>query len=372
MDDSKKLPVVGILGSGQLAAMMCEAYQKLGGHAYVYGETKNSPAGSVANRFFEGQPDDHAALRDFLDQVDVATLENEFYPSDDLIHLAAESGKKIYPEPEKYQLIEDKLSEKRFFESVDVAVAPYCEITDCSQLGDQPGYLKLAKGGYDGIGTYKVSNRAEAVEVFERIQGAGQILFEQQVNYTKELSLVAVSGAEDRVFYPMVETHQEDGTCRYVSFPAGVSADLEDQARDMVARILQTLNTRGVFAFELFLDSNQSLIMNESAPRPHNSGHITMDLFDASQFDNHMRAVVGLPLIQPHQRHDSAMMVNLLATKAGPFDSVQVAASLAGQDQSVNLYGKHQSRPKRKMGHINLWGKNQWQRARDIVDTLEI
>ena len=366
------IPTIGILGDGQLAAMMARAYRGLGGKVAVYGESATSPAGTHASRFVEGSAGDNEKLLAFMRSVDIVTLENEFYPSQQLIDLSEQSGTPIYPEPRRYQFIEDKLSEKKYFDGLGVAVAPYAEITNSNQLKEEPGYLKLAKGGYDGIGTYFVATRREAIAVFERIKNSGQVLFEQQINYQKELSLVAASGVGGNVYYPLVTTHQEEGTCRYVSYPAEVSHDIEQQAQAMVAAILDGLGTRGLFAFELFLTQDNRLILNESAPRPHNSGHITLDLHTVSQFDTHMRAVAGLPLAQPQARFKAALMVNLLASRAGEFAAADVTKELTRENQTVELYGKAMSRPKRKMGHVNLWGDNLWQRAKHIVENLDI
>ena len=366
------LPFIGILGSGQLAAMMARAYQMIGGRVAVYAECVDTPAGQVADEIFLGAADDLWALTNFFDAVDIVTLENEFFTRDQLADIAVHSTTPVYPEPDKYGLIEDKLSEKQFFEALGLPVAPYLEITQADQLPNQPGFLKVSKGGYDGIGTYRVEDSSEARLVYEKIKHSGEILFEHEVHYEKELSLIAVSGKDQLVFYPMVETHQEQGTCRFVSYPSGVPDELEKQAREIVNTIMLKLDTRGVYAFEFFLTSSGQLVLNESAPRPHNSGHITLDLFNSSQFENHMRAVAGMLLKQPVPLKKSALMLNLLATREGEFDAEKIRSLLSDSQLSVELYGKRISRPKRKMGHINLWGSNQWQRAQQIINRLEI
>ena len=136
--------------------------------------------------------------------------------------------------------------------------------------------------------------------------------------------------------------------------------------------MLNKLDTQGLFAFEFFLTNDDQLILNESAPRPHNSGHITLDLANCSQFENHMRAVAGLPLRKPEIVKDSMTMVNLLATKSGAFDFEKIANSINDPDASATLYRKNQSRIKRKMGHVNLWGSNQQQRAENLIRNLDI
>ena len=366
------LPVVGILGAGQLSTMMTEAYQALGGQVCVFDESSESPAMRVADKSVLGKTTELSDLVSFFKQVDIVTLENEFIDSRLLIDAVQESGTCVYPDPKRYSLIEDKLSENHFFQNLGIAIADFFEVKNESDLIDQPGYLKLAKGGYDGIGTYKVENKAKAIDIFKTIKSSGVVLFEHNLAFKKELSMIAAAGRDGLIFYPLVETYQEHGTCRYVEYPCGVSAEVEQKARDAVTLIMNELNTRGLFAFEFFLTQDDQLVLNESAPRPHNSGHITLDLYDCSQFENHMRAVSGLELRDPKERHDSMVMVNLLGTQDGVFDEDKVMKDIGDGDLSTTLYGKSHSRIKRKMGHVNLWGEERWQNAKRIVSNVEI
>lgn len=370
--NNSTLPIIGILGDGQLAMMMAEAYRQLGGQVAVLGTSNDSPSYSVADTFVIGDTNSNPDLTAFFKSVDVVTLENEFIDSKLLIDVAEKTGTRLFPDPHRYGLIEDKLSENKFFDDLGVPIADYFEVTCEDDIDEAPGYLKLAKGGYDGIGTYKVTSKSNAVEVFNKIKSSGVVLFEHQMNFAKELSLIAVANSSELVFYPLVETHQEEGTCRYVTYPAGVDANVEQQAQEMISKIMRKLDTRGLFAFELFLTADNSLYVNESAPRPHNSGHISLDLIDCSQFENHMRAVADLPLVTPQLIKESATMVNLLGTRNGELLEQDVQSQLQDKDMTLKLYGKKESRVKRKMGHINLWGEHQWERAQNIVKNLEV
>ncbi len=369
---NQSLPLVGILGAGQLSTMMTEAYQKLGGRVFVFDENPDAPAKRVADEFVVGSTENLDDLTAFFKRVDVVTLENEFIDSQLLIDAAKQSSTDVFPDPGRYSLIEDKLSENQFFDDLGIPIAKYFEVTEVSDLIDEPGYLKLAKGGYDGIGTYKVDNKAQAEEIFNTIKSSGVVLFEHNLDFKKELSMIAVANGTDLKFYPLVETYQQKGTCRYVEYPCGVSAEVEQQARDAVTLIMNKLDTCGLFAFEFFLAQDDSLVLNESAPRPHNSGHISLDLYDCSQFENHMRSVSGLPLVEPALEQDSMVMVNLLGTQDGEFDEQQVMRDIGDKNLSVTLYGKKFSRIKRKMGHVNIWGDDRWQRAKEIVQNVEI
>lgn len=366
------LPTVGILGAGQLSTMMSEAYQKMGGKVIVFDASADSPACKVADQYVIGSTDSLEDLVAFFKQVDVVTLENEFIDSQLLIDASSQSSTTVLPDPSRYSLIEDKLSENLFFQNLGIDIAEFFEVKTQDDLIDQPGYLKLAKGGYDGIGTYKVGDKAEAISVFNTIKSSGVVLFEHNLAFKKELSMIAVASADELVFYPLVETFQEHGTCRYVEYPCGVSADVEQKARDAVTLIMNELGTQGLFAFEFFLTQDDQLVLNESAPRPHNSGHITLDLHDCSQFESHMRAIAGLSLRHPELKHDSMVMVNLLGTRNAEFDANTVLDDIGNGELSVTLYGKKQSRVKRKMAHVNLWGDDRWQRAKHIVQSVEI
>lgn len=367
-----ELPKVGILGDGQLAMMMAEAYRVLGGSVCILGQSADGPASAVAEQVFVGTLEDQAVVAEFFAAVDVVTLENEFNDGALLVSLSEKFQTPIYPDPAGFEKIGDKLSEKQFFQAHGVSLANFFEVSSEADLSDAPGYLKLAKGGYDGIGTYRVENKAEAIEVFNTIKSAGTVLFEEMVDFKQELSLVAVSDGQQVVFYPLVETLQESGTCRYVRYPAGVDAAVEAEAQAQVGRIMRGMNTKGLFAFEYFLTHDDQLVLNESAPRPHNSGHITLDSADCSQFENHMRAVAGLELKQPVMQHESMTMVNLLGTRDGESNEQMVLAQVDDSQASLKMYRKKQSRIKRKMGHINLWGSNQKQRAEQFVRDLEI
>jgi 5-(carboxyamino)imidazole ribonucleotide synthase len=366
------LPLIGILGDGQLAMMMTQAYQAMGGKTAVFAEHPDGPASRVADKLIIGSSSRIEDLIKFFNAVDIVTLENEFIDSKILIDAAAYSDTEVAPSPARYQLIEDKLSENLFFENLGINIADFFEVKSIDNLIEKPGYLKLAKGGYDGIGTYRVDNKQAATEMFEKIKDSGTVLFEHAIDFRKELSLIAVANSSEIVFYPLFETHQENGTCRFVNYPSGVTAEVEKDAQDHVRKIMQTLDTRGLFAFEFFVDDNDQLTLNESAPRPHNSGHITLDLMDCSQFENHMRAVADLPLIKPSVKHQSMLMVNLLGTRDGQFDEDLVLNQITDKNLSFTFYKKRQSRVKRKMGHVNLWGAEQKERAANLIENLEI
>jgi len=206
-NDTPSLPTVGILGAGQLSTMMTEAYQALGGKVFVFDENPDAPAKRVANTFVVGSTSNLSDLVAFFKQVDVVTLENEFIDSQLLIDAAEQAQTRVFPDPKRYSLIEDKLSENHFFQNLGIDIAEFFQVKDVD--------------GYDGIGTYKVESKAKATEVFNTIKDSGVVLFEHNLAFKKELSMIAAAGENGLVFYPLVETYQEHGTCRYVEYPCG-------------------------------------------------------------------------------------------------------------------------------------------------------
>ena len=184
------LPVIGILGDGQLAMMMAQAYQNLGGEVMTLGASADAPATAVADQSFVGDIGDFESVSKFFNAVDVVTLENEFTDSTLLSDVAARCDTPVLPDPSRFGLIEDKLSEKKFFQDLGIPQAVFVEVTSEADLKDIAGYLKIAKGGYDGIGTYRVESMSEATKLFRKIQSSGVILFEEAVEFKKELSLI--------------------------------------------------------------------------------------------------------------------------------------------------------------------------------------
>ena len=176
-DSSNTLPTIGIIGDGQLAMMMAEAYKALGGQTFVFGDSDSGPASGVADKVFVGSPSSVDDLTHFFKAVDVVTLENEFNDSAILNQASINSNTQLRPNPERFGLIEDKLSEKRFFQDAGVSLAQFFEVKNKEDLLNEVGYLKLAKGGYDGIGTYRVNNLEEATSMFEKIRSSGTVLF---------------------------------------------------------------------------------------------------------------------------------------------------------------------------------------------------
>jgi 5-(carboxyamino)imidazole ribonucleotide synthase len=352
---------VGILGGGQLARMTADAARVLGLETVVLDPDADAPAGQVTRQVV-GPLEPHDALARFARQIDVATLENEFVDRGALEYLA-EHGVMVRPSIHTFAIILDKLHQRAHMEAAGLSPTPYAALAapdDVLAFAEQHGWpvvLKTRSQGYDGRGVAMARDASEVDAAWRRL-GAGEraLMAEGFVDFTSELALMVVRDARGNVVaYPVVETVQQDYVCRVVRAPAPVAADVAAQAADVATRAVTAIAGIGVFGVELFLGRDGRVTVNELAPRPHNSGHYTIDACATSQFENHLRAVVGLPLGSTTMTAPAAVMVNLLGTRSGTTEHLHAGAERRG-DAWVHLYGKRELRPGRKMGHVTAIG----------------
>jgi 5-(carboxyamino)imidazole ribonucleotide synthase len=369
---------IGILGGGQLARMTADAARELGLETVVLDPDADAPAGQVTRQVV-GPLEPHQALARFARQIDVATLENEFVDRGALEYLA-ERGVMVRPSIHTFAIILDKLHQRAHMEAAGLSPTPYAALSstdDVYTFAEQHGWpvvLKTRSQGYDGRGVALARDASEVDAAWQRLgAGARALMAEGFVEFTHELALMVVRDAHGNVAaYPVVETVQEDYVCRVVRAPAPVAFDVAEQARDVATRAVTAIEGIGVFGVELFLGRDGRVTVNELAPRPHNSGHYTIDACVTSQFENHLRAVVGLPLGSTSMTAPAAVMVNLLGTRSGTTDHLHSGAERRG-DAWVHLYGKRELRPGRKMGHVTAVGATLEEaegRARAAADDL--
>ncbi|MGI9426134.1 MAG: 5-(carboxyamino)imidazole ribonucleotide synthase [Hyphomicrobiaceae bacterium] len=356
---------IGILGGGQLGRMLAMAAARLGLRCHVYSDTETGPAADVSAKGTTGDYDDFDRLADFARDVDVVTFEFENVPVAAATHL--ESIKPVFPPPKALAIAQDRLVEKDFMSELGIAVAPYAAVDDDESLAaavadiGTPALLKTRRLGYDGKGQFRLTTPAEVSAARSAIGEAPTIL-EGFVAFECEVSVLMVRGygAEepprlvDRAYDIPTNSHK-DGILDRSIVPSDLPDSCVGEAVGIAARIADALDYRGVLAVELFVvrQSDQwRLVVNEIAPRVHNSGHWTMDACQTDQFENHIRAVAGWP-IGSTDRHSNAEMINLIGGDA--HDWLSYASR---SDCSVHLYGKHDVRPGRKMGHVNrIWGR---------------
>ncbi|HEV7976132.1 5-(carboxyamino)imidazole ribonucleotide synthase [Amycolatopsis sp.] len=366
MDKRTGLPVVGMVGGGQLARMTHQAAISLGQSLRVLAAGENESAGLVAGEVVQGHHTDLEALRAFGAGVDVLTFDHEHVPSEHLMVLAGE-GIIVRPGPEALLFAQNKLLMRELLAGMKIAGPAFVEVStvdDVVNFGAEhswPVVLKAATGGYDGRGVWMVDTARHARELVPELLAAGTaLLVETKVEMRRELAaLVARSPFGQGAAWPVVETVQSGGINTEVLAPApGLSDRLVHEAQDLALRIAAQLNVVGLLAVELF-ETDEGLLVNELAMRPHNSGHWTMDGSRTSQFEQHLRAVLDYPLGETDPLAPACVMANVLgastAPEMGPDERLHhLFARYPGV--RVHLYGKEE-RPGRKLGHVTMLGE---------------
>lgn len=354
--------ILGILGSGQLARMSATAASDLGISTHIYcNDSDVSPAERVSAHTTKGSFDDIDRIIEFCSNCDIVTLENEFIDQNILDEIEKKFPKKLCPSPHTFKLIGDKISEKNTFLKAGLKVVPFKavsskkEVLDFSNEFGFPVVLKSAKGGYDGYGNITLKNLSEVEEKFHLLKG--DLLVEAFIPFEKELAIISARNASgDIILYPVAHTIQENHICHLVSVPAKIDEKIFDEIRDCAKKAMIAIDAVGVFAFEFFLTKDNVLYLNESAPRPHNSGHYSIEGCTQSQFHNHVRSVFNFPLINPVLLAPEVLMLNLLGTQNGIAKLNPIDRFLSIENGYLHLYGKKYSKKGRKMGHFTLLG----------------
>jgi len=350
---------VGVLGGGQLARMMALAGHPLGITCTVLDPAADACAGAVAE-LIVGAYDSGEGLDRLAKSSDVVTFEFESVPASSAERLAGQVA--VQPPPRALEVAQDRLHEKQLFAELGIETAPFRAIASQAELeaGPFPGVLKTRRLGYDGKGQRVLRGGGEAAGAFAALEEVPLIL-EGLVEFDRELSIVAVRAADGGVAcYPLVENHHREGILRITHAPApGTGAALQDLAERYARLVLERLEYVGVLALELFQVGDR-LLANEMAPRVHNSGHWTIDGAETSQFENHLRAVCGLPLGSTTLRIHCTM-VNLIGAAPATAELAAVARA------HVHLYGKA-PRPGRKVGHVTVTGNGDWRAIAALAD----
>ncbi|QYX56082.1 5-(carboxyamino)imidazole ribonucleotide synthase [Roseovarius sp. SCSIO 43702] len=341
---------IGILGGGQLGRMLSVAAARLGFKTCIFEPGGDCPASHVANYHFKAPYDDEDALRAFGDAVDVITYEFENIPTSALDIL--ESLAPVHPGREALRVSQDRITEKDFLTDLGLRTAPYAQVDDAAGLVaaidriGTPAILKTRRFGYDGKGQARLSSPDDAEAALADMNGAPSVL-EGFVAFSHEVSVIAARGMDGSVacFDPGENVH-EGGILRTTTIPARLSTSQRTDAVLLAGRILNALDYVGVMGVELFV-TDDGLIVNEIAPRVHNSGHWTQNGCAVDQFEQHIRAVAGWPL-GDGSRHADVVMENLIGD-----DMDRVPRLARSPDCALHLYGKAEVKPGRKMGHVN-------------------
>ena len=334
---------IGILGGGQLGRMLCSSAAKLGYKTIILDPDSTAPASQLSNEHIVSNYDNESALSDMASQCDVITYEFENVPLSSVEFL--QSKLSVFPAPEALRVAQDRLVEKEFLQNLGFTLSPFCAVSSQSDLDSAhsklgKGILKSTMFGYDGKGQYLIDGDTNI-----GIEFSHPFVFEQFQNFDYEFSLISVrSHSGDIIFFDTARNVHKQGILATSTVPADVPDALENQARDQVKKLLESLDYVGVLSVEFFCVNNEPIV-NEIAPRVHNSGHWT-EVCINSQFDQHIRAICGLPLGSV-ARSDNCQMINLIGEDINSLEDY-----LSDSNATITLYGKGDIRAGRKMGHI--------------------
>ena len=353
---------LGMLGGGQLGRFFVMAAHEMGYQVWVLDPDRNSPAGRIAERHFCVDYNDYAALDEFAQGCAAITTEFENVPADTLAYL----GKfvPVRPSAAAVAVCQNRIVEKTFLRDNELPHGPFAAIRSEDDIKNAaaslfPAILKVARFGYDGKGQATVNNRGEALLAFGRFKGEACVL-EQRLTLDYEVSVVLARDEHGHVrCFPTGENQHTNGILDVSIVPARTSACVRSDAEEVAARIAEKLGYIGTMGVEFFVSCGR-LIVNEMAPRPHNSGHYTIDACVTNQFEQQVRALCGLPLGEP-RAHSAAVMVNLLGDlwyDGEHYREPDWAKLYAIPNLKLHLYGKHHARPGRKMGHFTVLGED--------------
>lgn len=349
---------IGILGGGQLARMLALAAAPLGLRCHVYSPEKESCAFDVVHAGTYARYDDEAALGRFAGVVDVITYEFENVPAKTAAFLA--KRRPVLPDPQILETTQDRLAEKNFISALKIPTAPFASVHSATQLAEGveavglPAVLKTRQLGYDGKGQAKITIGGDPVAAWRSLHNAPCIV-EGFIDFEREVSVVAARSRDGKVeCFEVTENEHRDHILKTSRVPAKVTPALAREARQIATRIAKAFDYVGVLAVEMFVvskGSRRAVLVNEIAPRVHNSGHWTIDAATVSQFEQHIRAVAGWPLAKPVRLGRRVEMVNLIGAEVN-----EAARWLTVPGASVHIYGKGEARARRKMGHVaRVW-----------------
>lgn len=368
---------LGILGGGQLGRMMIQEAINYNLITFVLDPDADAPCKAIANKFDCGSITDFDTVYNFGKHVDIITIEIEKVNVDALEQLEKE-GKLVFPQSRVIRLIQDKGVQKQFFKENNIPTAPFQLVSSKTDLTNGtiafPYILKQRKDGYDGKGVMKMNNLADVDQAFD-----SPSLMEELIDFEKEIAVIVARNANgDMKTFPMVEMefNAEANLVEFLISPSTYPDDIQNKAEKIALNIAAALNITGILAVEMFVTKNGEILVNELAPRPHNSGHQTIEGNYVSQFEQHLRAIFNLPLGDTRSI-SNAVMINLLGEKGhnGVAKYSGLEKILAIDGVYVHLYGKKYTKPFRKMGHVTIVDQNREkaiEKARFVQQTLRV
>ena len=341
-------PVLGIIGGGQLGSLLSAAAKKLDIRTVILCDDENAPAKNFSDDFIHGKYDDLDKIKEFCYKVDIITYEFENIPYETLKIINNE--KKVLPRPEINKIIQNRLFEKDFINKCNLNTTSYVYIKNEDDINSSinliPGLLKTCTLGYDGKGQYKINSVDEISKL--NIDYNKDYILEKLVKLKKEISVIVTRfGHQKYEIYDPIENFHQDQILKYSTLPADIDSNLLNKSVEWASMIAEELNFIGTMCVEFFIDKNDNLYVNEVAPRVHNSGHLTINAFNVSQFENHVRAVCSLEQI-PLKKLSNAEMINIIGNQIIPYrQNLKL-----NDNQFLFDYLKKDIKEKRKMGHL--------------------
>ncbi|HMP90374.1 MAG TPA: 5-(carboxyamino)imidazole ribonucleotide synthase [Kiritimatiellia bacterium] len=359
----QNLPTIGILGGGQLAKMIALSAYPLGISVKVCVKKGADALPGITGDVLEADWNDPNEVLNFSQHVDIVTLENEFVNQESL-ELLEKSGKQLVPSSRSIRLIQDKWLQKESLLKASLpivscqAVESARDVVDFANRFGWPVVLKRRHEGYDGKGNATIHNECQVDSAWEKLQVNQSGLFvEAFCPFEREIAVMVCRSISGEVAtYPVVDTVQKDHICHIVRAPSSLNPDLSAQAKSLALSAIESIDGHGVMGVEMFVTTKGDILINELAPRVHNSGHYTIEACFCSQFENHVRAILGWPLGSTNMKWPAAVMVNLLGQGDGPARPMGLETALAMHGANIHIYGKNRSARGRKMGHVTATG----------------
>jgi len=368
--------VLGIIGGGQLGMMLTEAAKKMPkeiSKVIVLDPTQNCPAAKVGAQQIVADFKDEKAIVDLANQSDILTYEIE--SGNSVVLKSIQDKVEINPSPETLQIIQDKLIQKKFLVKNNIPVANFFEIESLSDLENKipnfgfPVLLKVRRDAYDGRGNIKINSESEVKFAYDSFNGKSLFL-EKFIDFKLEVSVIAARNTKGKITsYPVVENIHEENILLSTIAPARVSENVVNKAKEIAEKTMQVLKGAGVFGIEMFVTKDDKVLINEIAPRVHNSGHHTLQSSKTSQFEQHLKAILGLELGNTELVHKT-IMYNILGPKGfeGKYKPIQIDF----ENVFLKMYGKEISKPKRKLGHFNVIDPNDQEDIASLLDKVKL
>ena len=343
-----KNPILGIIGGGQLGSLLSVAANKIGIKTVILSDDENAPAKNFTEKFIYGKYDNKSITQEFIDSVDLVTYEFENIPFHILQSINNE--KTVLPKPEINNLIQNRLTEKNFLNDINIQTTQYVSIKHIDELKENenflPGLLKTTTLGYDGKGQYKLNSKKD---ISNEIDFSKEYILEKFINLKKEISVIITRFSNNNYeIYEPIENIHEDQILKHSKIPANISKEIIIKSTEWSKKIVEDLDYIGTLCVEFFIDKNDNLYANEIAPRVHNSGHLTINSHNISQFENHVRAVCGLEKIKTKKIYN-AKMINLIGD-----DILIYRDKKFSENEFFFDYLKKDIKNKRKMGHVTI------------------